>query len=325
MTRRSFLARAGAAVALTAIPAPLSAQHTKRPRLIGVVSWYESGTDMLAKDLEQRFAEMGLLIGRDIIIEYRYAASNPVRAERDTLEIVARRPDVIIAQTTPMAHIVKRITTTIPIVAHTADALRTGLVQSLANPGGNLTGVSTTSTELSGKRVELLRELVPGVVDIAFLGSTKDPNGLVFAGETEAAAVKLGIKAKRFMVDGPEQFAAVFEAMRSGRFGGVVIQPLFVEYRERLARLAREHRLPAGGDQKSFAEAGLLFSYGTSRRAIHRKIADHAAKILGGAKPADIPVEQPTEYQFVINASTAQALGLTISPSMLAFANEVIE
>ena len=325
MRRRHFTVIVGAALATAGKPLLVSAQKPPTPRRIGVLSWYQSESDNLAKDIEQRFAELGLQVGRDILIEYHYVSADAQWAAKLADDLVARRVDVIIAQTTPAAHIAKKATVTIPIVAHTADALRTGLVASLARPGGNLTGVSTTSTELSGKRVEFLRELVPGLANIAFVGSSKDPNGIVFAGEIEAASSKLGLQARRFLVDGPEQFAGTFATIAAEKFGAVIVQPLFMEYRTALAALALQHRLPAAADQKSFAEAGMLFAYGTSRRAIHRKIADHTAKILAGAKPADIPVEQPTEFQLIINAKTAKVLGLNISPTLLAFATEVIE
>lgn len=323
--RRKSIATLGAAILTAAVPWSARAQKPPSPRRIGVLSWYRSETDNLAKDIEQRFAELGLQVGRDIVIEYHYVSADAQLAAKLADDLVARRIDVIIAQTTPAAHIAKKATATIPIVAHTADALRTGLVASLARPGGNLTGVSTTSTELSGKRVEFLRELVPGLASIAFVGSAKDPNGIVFASEIEAATAKLGLNARRFLVEGPEQFAGTFATIAAQKFGAVIIQPLFMEYRIALAALAMQHRLPVAADQKSFAEAGMLFAYGTSRRAIHRKLADHTAKILAGAKPADIPVEQPTEFQLVINAKTAKVLGLTISPALLAFATEVIE
>jgi putative tryptophan/tyrosine transport system substrate-binding protein len=325
MRRRNFISTLAAAIVVTVLALTASAQQSTTPRRIGVLSWYHAGTDMLAKDFEQRLAELGLIAGRDVVIDYNYAASDTARAEKIAADLIARRVEVIVAQATPAAHVAKKATGTIPIVVHTADALRTGLVQSLARPGGNLTGVSTTSTELSGKRVEFLRELVPGLKSVAFLGSTKDQNGVVFAVETEAAAAKLGLQARRLLVDGPEQFADAFATLAAEKIGGVIVQPIFAAHRLKLAELALQHRLPVASDQQNFAEAGMLFAYGTSRRAIHRKLADHTVKILAGAKPADIPVEQPTEFQLVINAKTAKTLGLTIPPTLLAFATEVLE
>jgi putative ABC transport system substrate-binding protein len=206
-----------------------------------------------------------------------------------------------------------------------ADPLATGLVASLARPGANLTGVSTTSADLAGKRLELLRELRPGLARVAFLGAANDPNTRTFLKQTQAAADSVRVRLQPLLVKGPEEFEAAFAAMTKQLSEGLIVQPLFVGHREKLAELAVRHRLPMIADQTMFARAGALAAYGVDRRALFRRQAFYVASILKGAKPLDLPVEQPTKFEFVINLKTAKSIGLNVPPMMLARANEVIE
>lgn len=304
---------------------PAAAQQRGTARTVAVLSWWAPGGQDTRADLEQRFGELGYVIGKDLIVEYHFAHGDRARVTALAKELDARRLDVLICLATPAAEIAKSMVQSTPIVFQVADALRTGIVASLAHPGGNLTGVSTTSTELSGKRLELLRETVPSLQSVAFIGSALDPNGPVFAAETEAAGRALGLHVRPFLLKGPDEFAATFAAIREARIGAAFVQPLFVQFRKEFSAMALEHRLPVIADQRAFVDAGALMALGTSRRWISRKLADYADKIIKGAKPADLPVEQPTDFDLIVNLKTAKALGLTIPPTILVRATEVIE
>jgi putative ABC transport system substrate-binding protein len=223
------------------------------------------------------------------------------------------------------AHAAKDATATIPIVMQVSDPLATGLVASLARPGGNLTGISSSGPDLAGKRLELLRELRPDLARVAFLGAANDPNTRTFLNETQAAAVSIGVRLQPVLVTGPEEFDAAFAIMTQEQAQGVIVQPLFAGHRAKLAELAARHRLPMVADQRTFAVAGGLASYGVNRSALSRRWAYYVDKILKGAKPADLPVELPTTFDLVINLKTAKALGLEVPTSILLRATEVIE
>ncbi len=321
-TRRIFIGVMGCVVVW---PTRSLAQQTDRVRRIAVLSWWAPGGQDIAADLEQRLGELGYGIGRNLSIDYRFADGDRQRVATLVQEIVAHRPDVLICLATPAVQIAKATAGETPIVFQMADALRTGMVESLARPGGNLTGVSTTSTELSGKRLEMLRDVIPDLKSVAFIGSALDPNGAVFAAETEAAGATLGLRIRVFLLRGPDEFRATFATIATERVGAAVVQPLFVQYRHMLAELATQYRLPIIGDQRAIAVAGMLMALGTERRTISRKLAEYADKILKGARPADLPVEQPTHFELVVNARTAKALGLALPPTILLRADEVIE
>jgi putative ABC transport system substrate-binding protein len=323
MRRRELLSLlTGAAITCLG---PVRAQAIERRRRITVLNWYAKGGEDIVPDFEPRLAELGLFPGRDFVIEYHYAEGDKRRVAKLADELVARHTDIIVAIATPAAHAAKRATATIPIVFMVANPLSTGLVESLSRPGGNLTGFSMVSTELSGKRVDFLRQVVPNLTSIGFLGSTSDPNGPVFAGETEAAGAKLGLKVHRVLVSGPDEFPGAFATMVAARVGALIIQPLFVEHRTILAALAMHHRLPTASDQRAFAEAGIMVAYGASREEIQRRLVHCVAEIVRGAMPADFPVEQPTEFEVIVNLKTVKALGLTVPPGLLVGATEVIE
>ncbi len=198
-----------------------------------------------------------------------------------------------------------------------SDPLATGLVASLARPGGNLTGVSSSGPDLGGKRLELLRELRPWILEFAFLGAANDPNTRTFLERLQAAANSIRVRLQPVLVTGPEEFDTAFTIMVQEQVQGVIVQPLFVGHRAKLAELGRAHRLPLVADQRTFAVAGGLAAYGVSRSALSRRWAYYVDKILKGAKPADLPVEQPTTFELVINLKTAKALGITVPPSFL--------
>jgi putative ABC transport system substrate-binding protein len=207
-----------------------------------------------------------------------------------------------------------------------ANALATGLVPSLSHPGGNLTGVSLLLTDTAGKRLEFLREIEPGLHTAGFLGSSKDPNTVNFVKQTQAAADDLGVKLAVKLIDGPQAIGQpIFEAMRGDGSQAIIAQPIFIGYQDEIVAMAMKDRLPVISDWAAFAKAGALFTYGARQAAGMRRTAYYVDRILKGAKPADLPVEQPTEFELIINLKTAKVLGLNVPQSLLARADDVIE
>ena len=238
--------------------------------------------------------------------------------------------DVLVAGSTATARAAQRATSTIPIViAVGADPVGDGLVTSLARPGGNLTGLSIMSPELNGKRFELLTAAVPGLSRVALLLDTGSPRWQVELRDHEAAARALGVQLLPLAVRGPDEFAGAFQAARQGHAQALLLMqcPLFGVHRARLAELALASRLPTifGSGSGQYAKAGGLMDYGTNIPANFRRAATYVHKILHGAKPADLPVEQPMKFKLVINLKTAKALGIAIPPSLLLLADEVIQ
>jgi putative ABC transport system substrate-binding protein len=236
--------------------------------------------------------------------------------------------DVITTASNPAAQAAKRATSTIPIVMATAsEAVGAGLVTSLSRPGGNVTGVVTLVSELAPKRLELLREMIPQLSRVATLVDAGNSASTLSERETELAAQALGISLQVLSVRGPEEFDSVFESMLRPRVVALIIQPsaMFFGERSRLASLAKKHGIPTMDEEKAYTEAGGLISYGPDFADNFRRAAEYVEKILKGAKPADLPVQQPTKFELVINLKTAQALGITIPQSLLLRADEVIQ
>ena len=326
MRRREFIAAIGVAAASSVFwPLAVRAQTAQVPR-IAILDFFPSATSMdSVGPFREGLRELGYIEGRNIHVEYHSAEQRGELAAKLAADFVQRRFDIIVAFATPAAHAVKSATTTIPIVIAVADALATGLVASLARPGGNITGVTSSSADLAGKRLELLRELRPGLARVAFLGAANDPNTRTFVQETKAAADSINVQLQPLLVTGPEEFEAAFTAMIAERTDGLIVQPLFFGHRSKLAELAARHRLPMIADQRRFAEAGALGTYGVDRKTYYRQPAVYVDKILKGAKPADLPVEQPTKFELIINLKVAKVLGLTVPLPLLARADEVIE
>jgi putative tryptophan/tyrosine transport system substrate-binding protein len=275
--------------------------------------------------LRQALQELGYLEGRSIRFETRWAQGRVDRLPGLASELVRLRVDVLVTGGSESALAAKKATTTIPIVMATgADPVRLGLVKSLGRPTGNVTGVTSLSADLIAKRVELLRELLPKSSRVAVL-SDGTPNSLVSVREAEAAARALGITTRAISATRPEDLdRALGAAVREHALIVVASPPLFTE-RTRIAALALKHRLPTVVGGREYAEAGGLFSYAVSYPALFRRAALYVDKILKGAKPADLPVEQPTTFELVINLKTAEALGLTIPKSLLLRADQLIE
>ena len=264
------------------------------------------------------------------MIEYRWAAGRLERLSALAQDIVELRPEVILVAATPVVHAVKNATKSIPIViAHSADPVQTGMVASLARPGGNITGLSLIATDLALKRIELLRELLPALSRIAFLAHGADPAAKLFMDQTQIAADALGIRLQRVVVRGPDGFENAFLDMVRERAEVVVVQPIFLQtasQTQQIVDLAARHRLPSISDYwEEFAVRGGLMAYGASRSDLYRRAATFVDRILKGTPPAEIPIEQPTRFELGINLKTAKTLALTIPPTLIARADELIE
>ena len=275
----------------------------------------------------QRLRELGWLEGRDVAIEYRWAEGRPERYAEIAAEFVRLKVDVILTHNTPTVLAAKQATSVIPIVFATAgDPVGSGLVATLAQPGGNVTGVSSQGSDTAGKRLELLREVVPRLRRFAVLANLASSYPALELGEVQAASRTLGLEVSSFDIRRAEDIALAFEALK-GHAEALYVDadPLASTNRIRINTLALGARLPTIHNGREFVEAGGLMSYGPNWPSQFRRAADFVDKILRGAKPADLPVEQPTKFDLVVNLTTAKALGLDVPPTLLARADEVIE
>jgi putative ABC transport system substrate-binding protein len=264
--------------------------------------------------------------GRNIAIEYRWAEGRSERYAEIAAEFVRLKVDVIVASGTPAIIAAKQATSVIPIVSvGWVDPVGAGLVASLARPGGNVTGVSSQQTDLDGKRVELLREVVPGLRRLAFFFNPENPANVLDLGEVQTATRTLGLELVTSEIRRAEDIPPAFDALKERADALLVLMDLASAYQTRINTLALAARLPTMHAFREPVEAGGLMSYGTSVPDLNRRSADYVDKILRGAKPADIPVEQPTKFELVVNLTTAKALGLTIPETFLVRADEVIE
>jgi len=275
----------------------------------------------------QRLRELGWTEGRNIVIEVRWAQARPERAAEFAAEFVRLKADVIVTSGTPQVLAIKQVTSVVPIVfAVAGDPVGTGLVASLARPGGNITGLSVLATDLAGKRIELLREVVPNLRRLGIIGNAGNPLILQEMSEYRAAASMLGLEVAVFEIRQAEDIAPTFELLKGRAEALYVCQDLLtLANRVRINTLALGARLPVMLASREQVEAGGLMSYGPDFLDLFRRSADYVDKILRGAKPADLPVEQPTKFDFVLNLTTAKALGVMTPPSLLARADEVIE
>ena len=328
MNRREFVAGLGA---LVAVPFAVEAEQAAKVYRIGSLSPAAQASifSRRIETVKQGLRDLGWVEGRNIHIEYRWAEGRVDQLPALAEELARLNVDLIIAWTSPAALAVRNATQRIPVVmASVADPIASGLINTLARPGGNMTGVSLMAPELAGKHLELLRSVVSGLSRVAFLAQGgDDPASAEFVKQMLDAGLKSGIDVQPLIAKGVAEFDAAFTKMLEHRVGGVVVQPFFVTagHGRRLADLAVRHNLPTISDGYQFAEAGGLIYYGPDRVALDRLVPAYVDRILKGAKPADLPVEQPTKFELIINLKTAKALGLTIPPSLLARADQVIE
>ena len=319
-------------LALGTLTAPLAAdaQPAGKVARIGFLGARSaSDTSPQLDAFRQRLREIGWVEGLNIVIESRYAEGRYERFSDLAAELVRLKADVIFAHATAAAQAAQRATTTIPIVfANVGDPVGSGLVASLARPGGNITGLAFfAGLEIMGKQLQLLKEAVPKVSKVAVLWNSANPSHARVVRETEVAARSLGVQLQLLQARSPNEFDSAFAAMTRGRAGAlmVIADPMFLLHRRRLADLAAKGRLPAMHGLAEHVEAGGLLAYAPDINDLFRRAATYVDKILKGAKPADLPVEQPTKFELVINLKTAKALGLTLPPSVLIRADQVIQ
>jgi putative ABC transport system substrate-binding protein len=325
-SRRAFITTV--TLALLTAPLVVEAQAPAKVPRIGFLSPLSLTADTRLEAFLQGLRELGYVDGQTVAIEFRFAEGKPVGLAALAAELVRLKVDVIVATAQAATEAAKRATGTIPIVfAVVGDPVAVGLVASLARPGGNITGLASVAPEVVGKQLELLKEVAPRISRVAILQNPGNPGHPVVLRQAEAAARALGMQLDVFHARTPGEIDAAFAAMRSQRAGGVLVarDALVLAQRAQIAALAAKARLPAMYGFRENAEAGGLMAYGANVSAMYRRAATYVDKILKGAKPADLPVEQPTTFELVINLKTANALGLTIPPSLLARADQVIQ
>jgi putative ABC transport system substrate-binding protein len=325
MRRRDFIILL--AGAMDGWPSALRAQQKAMP-VIGHLSSESPGPDApFVAAFHQGLIETGYVEGQNVAIEYRWAEGRYDRLPGLAADLVGRKVDVIQPGGTPSALAAKSATSTIPVVFIVGDAVAAGLVPSLARPGGNLTGVSLLTFELMAKRLELLSELVPQASVIALLVNANSAMAERIMRDVQEAARAKGVQLHILKAGTEDEIDAAFATLVQLHAGALLVgtDPFFNSRREQLAALASRHAVPAIYEWREFAEAGGLISYGPSLPAANRQVGIYVGRILNGAKPADLPVQQPTTFELVVNLNTAKALGLTVPPLILARADEVIE
>ncbi|MBI4562226.1 MAG: ABC transporter substrate-binding protein [Candidatus Rokubacteria bacterium] len=317
------------AVGLVVAPPTVNARQAARVHRIGVLLPGRPEPSPSLDSFRQALRELGYVEGQNLAIEYRWAEGRSDRLADLAAELARLPVDVIITSTAPAIQAARQATSTIPIVMATVgDPVVTGLVASLARPGGNITGLSLIAPELAGKRLELLKETVPKLSRLALLWNSASLAMRHTFREAQVAARTLGVGLQSLEVQGdPEDFERAFAAIPRERPDAlfVTLDPFTSLHRKRIAELAAKHRLPAMYELRAFVDAGGLMSYGPSVPDLWRRAGSYVDKILRGAKPADLPVEQPTRFELVINLKTAKSLGLTIPQSVMIRADHVIQ
>ena len=328
MKRRDFITFLGGAVAAWPLTARAQQPAAKVPR----IGFLGNSTAELEANLVGPFRDglraLGYEEGRNIVIEYRWAEGKYERFPALIAELIALKVDVIVTAGTPASLAVKKATTSIPLVmVAVGEPVATGLVASLGRPGGNITGLTSMSSEMEGKRLELLKEVVPKISHVAVLWNAASPIQAIEEGEVRAAAQVLGMKMLSLGVRTQEEIEDALAAIVRERPGALLVlaDRLFLHHRTHIMDFAAQHRLPGVHAYRELVEAGGLMSYGPSYADMHRRAATYVDKILKGAKPADLPVERPVKFELVVNLKAAKELGLTIPPTLLGRADEVIE
>ena len=324
MRRREFITLVGSAGAW-----PLAAHAQQKIPRIGFMG---NSTAALETNLVDAFREglreLGYEEGRNIAIEYRWADGNYDRFPTLAEELIGAKVDAIVTAGTPAALAVKRATTTVPLVmVAVGDPIGTGLVSSLARPGGNLTGLSSIAPDLEGKRLQLLREVVPALSHVAMFVNSLNPFHVSSMKQARAAAQAMGIKLQLHDIPKSEDLDDAFAAIRKERPDALLIlaDRVFLHNRQRMMDFTNEQRLPNINAYKELVEVGGLMSYGPSYEDMHKRAAIYVDKILKGTKPADLPIEQPSKFTFIVNLKAAKALGVTVPSQLLGLADQLIE
>jgi putative ABC transport system substrate-binding protein len=332
MDRRTFII--GVALGVLAAPFAARAQQPVKVYRIGFLGFGSRETSApYLKVFEDSLRELGYVEGRNITIERRFAEGKIEQLPNLLAELVRLKVDVIMAGAAfvylpgPAAVAASRLTQTIPIVMFQGDPVGSGLVASLARPGGNITGLSLFNPKIAVKQLEMLKEVIPRLALVAVLQNPTDSSHALSLNELDVAARSLRVQLQVFQARQPDEFETAFAAMTRERASAVMVlgDSTFLLHRARIADLAKRQRLPSVFVQREHVEAGGLMAYGANVGDINRRAATYVAKILKGAKPADLPVEQPTKFELVINLKTAKALGITIPQALLLRADEVIQ
>jgi putative ABC transport system substrate-binding protein len=325
MKKRILVSLLATLVLGSVYPAPAQ-QPAKVPRIGFLTSG--AATRDSSELFRQGLGELGYVEGKNILIEYRYAEGGSQPLSKLAEELVSLNVDVIVTIATEPSLAAQRATRAIPIVmGGGGDPVGVGLVASLARPGGNITGVTTTSVDLSAKRLELLKELTPKISPVAVLWIPTATGNRLQMKETEAAAYSMELHLEPSAVEGPNDFESAFSAINRGKTRSLIVlgSPMFASHRARIAQLAAKSQLPAIYPTSHYVDAGGLMSYGNNLSVVYRRAAVYVDKILKGAKPADLPVERPMKFELVINLKTAKQIGLTIPGSVLYRADRVIK
>jgi putative tryptophan/tyrosine transport system substrate-binding protein len=318
MKRRAFVTSLGGAAVVW--PLGARAQAPKLPR-IGVL--VPANPETFRPPFEEGLRKLGHIPGETIVVDFRNADGHPQRLPALAAELVRLKPNVLVAFQTPAVHAAKDATGEIPIVFSAGDPVATGLVASLARPGGNLTGFSNTTAELGEKTLDLMRQLMPSLRRVAVLAHAADPFTRPFLAQIMSAGKALGIAIMPIEIRATEEFAEAFAEMGRWQAHAVIVHPVLP--RGPALELIRKHRLPGISATRRFVVEGGLMSYSANLRHVYAAVAGYVDRILKGARPGDLPVQQPTSFELVINLKTAKSFGIEVSPTLLAQADEVIE
>jgi putative ABC transport system substrate-binding protein len=328
MNRRAFVTGLGVVLAAPLVAGAQQTGTIYRIGILGNVPLTDSGSARLWGEFAQALRDLGYVDGRNITIEYLSSDGRYEKLPALAADLVRHKADIIVAPAVQNVFAAKQATQTIPIVmVSVGDPVGNGLVASLARPGGNVTGTTFLTSAMVGKQLELLKQITPHVSRLGLLVNPANPGHQLLAEEAKVAAHSLGVELQAVEVRGPADFERAFAAMTRERAGALFVpwDGMFLVYLVRITQLAAKTRLPAMSGERRYVDVGGLACYGPSALESFRRAAAYVDKILKGAKPAGLPVEQPTKFEFVINLKTAKALGLTIPPSVLARADQVIE